>query len=156
MCSGVCSWGCNPMRFPIRFVIIGFAVSTLAYPAYGQTSSRPNVYVTHLKAWSASGGFDGTPVSRSEPRAGHPDYAKQFQKGCASVLVTDLEHADFAVIIDDKRFLSTRTDAKAARFQYRLYNRDRLIFAGGEDLLGNAIKKSCNAIASPNSWIIQR
>jgi hypothetical protein len=136
-------------------LIVAFAVgvTTLAYRGYGQTPSRPHVYVTHLEPWSASGGFDRKPDSRPEQNAGQPSYTKQFERECTSVVVTDLAHADYAVAIDDKRFLLGRTNAKAARFQYELYNRDRLIFAGGEDLLGNAIKKTCNAIAAPNTWI---
>jgi len=66
------------------------------------------------------------------------------------VILTDLEHADFAVAIDDKKQLSGLTNAKAARFQFEVYNRDHgQIFAGGEGLLRNAIKKTCNAIVSP-------
>jgi len=130
-----------------RVLVITFAF--LALGAHAQTPARPHVYVTHRKAWEASGGFDNN-RGRSQDNTGQLDYMKQFQSGCPSVILTDFEHADYAVAIDDKRHLSGLTDAKAARFQFQVYSRDYgQIFAGGEDFLKNAIQKTCNAILSP-------
>jgi hypothetical protein len=85
-----------------------------------------------------------------QDNTGQLDYTKQFQSGCAPVILTDFEHADYAVAIDDKKQFSGLTDAKAARFQFQVYSRDYgQIFAGGEDFLKNAIQKTCNAILSP-------
>jgi hypothetical protein len=133
---------------PPRVLQITFAFLSMA--AHAQTPGRPHVYLTHRKAWLASGGFDHNFDSQSKHNAGQLGYTKEFQSGCASVILTDLEHADYAVAIDDKKQLPGLNDAKAARFQFEVYNRDYgQIFTGGEDLLRNAIKKTCNAIMSP-------
>jgi hypothetical protein len=131
-----------------RMLVI--TLSFLALGANAQTPARPHVYLTHRKAWEASGGFDNNRDSRLQHDTGQLDYTKEFESGCPSVTLTDFEHADYAVAIDDKKQLSVPTDAKAARFQFRVYNRDYgQIFAGGEDFLKNAIKKTCNAILLP-------
>jgi hypothetical protein len=130
-----------------RVLAITFAF--LAFGAHAQTPARPHVYLTHRKAWEESGGFDNN-RGRVQDNAGQLRYTKQFQSGCASVILTDFEHADYAVAIDDKKQLSRPTDAKAARFQFQVYSRDYgQIFAGGEDFLKNAIQKTCNAILTP-------
>jgi hypothetical protein len=129
---------------------IGFAFLFRA-DSYAQTPGPPRVYLTHLKTWLASGGFDKKPDNRSKENTGRSGYTKEFQKECVSVILTDLGHADYAVAIDDKKLLSGLTDVRAARFQYEVYSRSQgQLFAGGEDLLRNAIRKSCDAVMSPN------
>ena len=131
-----------------RALVITFAFLALA--AHAQTPGRPHVYLTHLKEWKASGGFDNNFDNRLQHNAGQLDYRKEFQSGCASVILTDFEHADYAVAIDDKKQLSGPIDAKAAKFQFEVYSRHYgQIFGGGEDLLKSAIKKTCDAILSP-------
>jgi hypothetical protein len=116
-----------------------------------QTPGRPHVYLTHLKTWLASDGFEQKPDSQSKENTGRSSYAKEFQKECTSVILVDLPNADYALAIDDKKSLSGLTNAKAARFQYEVYSRDLgQVFAGGEDLLTNAIRKSCDAVTAPS------
>lgn len=119
-----------------------------------QTPQHRRVYLTHLKTWLAGGDFEQKSDSRSRQSVERPSYLKEFQKVCAPVILTGLEHADYAVAIDDKKFLSGLSghpDPKAAKFQYEVYSRDLgQIFAGGENLLTNAIQKACDAVTSPN------
>src|SRR5580704_4513968 len=130
-----------------RVFVITFAF--LAWAVHAQTPGSPHVYLTRLKAWKVSGGFDNNPDRALQHKIEQANYIKEFQSGCASVILTDLEHADYAVAIDDKKQLPGLTDAKAARFQFEVYNRDYgQIFAGGEDLLRNAIKNFFNAIVA--------
>lgn len=130
--------------------VLVITVAFLALGAHAQTPVRPHVYLTHRKAWEASGGFHNNRDSRLEHNTRQLDYTKRFQSGCTSVILTDFEHADYAVAIDDMKQLSGPTDAKAAKFQFQVYSRDYgQIFAGGEDFLKNAIGKTCNAILSP-------
>jgi|SRR5580704_5513247 hypothetical protein len=131
-----------------RVFVITFAF--LAWAVHAQTPGSPHVYLTRLKAWKVSGGFDNNPDRALQHKIEQANYIKEFKSGCSSVILTDLEHADYAVAIDDKKRLSGATDAKAARFQFEVYSREYgQIFAGGEDLLKQAVEKTCHAILSP-------
>lgn len=113
------SLGAPRFSLCLRFCFIVQSVS------YAQTPGRPHVYLTHLKAWLASGGLDQKLNNLSKQNSGLPDYTKEFQRHCARVILTDLEHADYAVAIDDKELLSGLTNAEAAKFQYEVYSRSR-------------------------------
>ena len=142
------------MKCPLLFLLTCVLFSIAGH---AQTARGPHVYLTHRKPWLASGGFDQKVDNRSKSNKAQPDYTKEFQRLCPSAVLTDLEHADYAVTIDNKKLLSGRTNAKAATFQFEVYSRQLgPIFAGGEDLLRKAVKQTCSAVADPNPRLLER
>jgi hypothetical protein len=89
----------------VHFICLCFFLT-----AYAQTPSQPEqhlVFLTHRRAWLASGGFN--PNIESKPDRALPDYAKEFRKRCPKVTVTETEtqsQAEYAITIDEKGIVS--------------------------------------------------
>jgi hypothetical protein len=129
----------------LRFILFACFLST----AYAQNTPTDHaVFLTHRKAWLASGGFNADKESKTDRAL--PDYVKDFRKQCLKVAVTDIQNqAEYAVTIDEIGFVSSLTNPNAPTFQVAVYSRNAgLVYMGGTALLKNAIKDACNAIGT--------
>ncbi len=111
------------------------------------SSTGPRVFLADRKAWDAAGGFTRNAPNNAVPEPRQPpvpkeEFLRAFREHCPTVVVTVRQgSADYIVLLDHGGWHSP---------PYRvtvLSKAGDVVYSGGTQLLRNAVKDACNALA---------
>ena len=138
-------------RWVVKFSPLSALFSLLFLFSSLNAAEKPRVFITDSDSWEMSGGFAasdgvGAGASRGGARPQTAEIMKTFGERCPGITVTiNQEKADYLVILDHEGGKGgIMRDNKVA-----VFNRDGdMIYSGSTRSLGNAVKDTCQAIAS--------